>query len=329
MCIKPVALRLGGLAGVVCLGAMGGLAWAGENLPSPKPVPQMQAIPQPGAQISFQRDGVELARYHFGQELRRPFVFPVVGPAGRSLTRLGHPHDPESHSHHNSVWISHNDVNGVSFWDDRGKGRILHQRIERFEDGPEEAAVLTLNAWTVEPGKVLLEERRRTAARGLPSGEWLLVIDLQLEAKDEPVVLGKTPFGLLGVRMAKTIGVNDGGGLIRNSEGGVNEAGVFWKRARWVDCSGPITADAVEGIVLMDHPSNPNHPAFFHVRDDGWTGAALTHDGPRTLELRKPLRLRYALYIHRGVPAPAAIEEKWQAFAKTPLPELKVQTQRR
>src|SRR6266571_5832929 len=94
----------------------------------PKPVPRIQAVPQPYEQISFEREGVEIARYHFGASLRRPFVFPVIGPAGLSLTRMGHPHDPESHSHHNSVWVSHNSVNGVSFWDDRAKGKIVHQR---------------------------------------------------------------------------------------------------------------------------------------------------------------------------------------------------------
>ena len=40
------------------------------------------------------------------------------------------------------------------------------------------------------------------------------------------VTFGKTPFGFLGVRVAKMIGVKDGGGTIRNSEGGVNEKGV-------------------------------------------------------------------------------------------------------
>ena len=98
-----------------------------------KPVPRIQAVPQSYEQISFQREGVEIARYHFGPALRRPFVFPLIGPAGLSLTRMGHPHDPESHSHHNSVWVSHNSVNGVSFWDDRAKGKIVHQRIEALD----------------------------------------------------------------------------------------------------------------------------------------------------------------------------------------------------
>jgi hypothetical protein len=59
----------------------------------------------------------------------------------------------------------------------------------------------------------------------LDNAEWLLLIDTQLEAPaNAPVTLGQTAFGLLGVRMAKTIGVNDGGGTIRNSEGQVISA---------------------------------------------------------------------------------------------------------
>ena len=78
--------------------------------------------------------------------------------------------------------------------------------------------------------------------------------------------------GLLGVRMAKSIGVADGGGRILNSEGGVNEVGCFRKAARWVDYSGPVTADVDEGINLLDHPQNLHHPVEFHVRNDGWMG---------------------------------------------------------
>src|SRR5438105_3402240 len=115
----------------------------------PKPVPRMQAVPQPYDQVSFHRDGVEIARFHFGPALKRPFVFPLIGPSSRSLTRMGHPHDPVTHSHHNSVWISHNDVNGVSFWADTGKntGRIVHQRVEKLTDGETEASVTSLNHW--------------------------------------------------------------------------------------------------------------------------------------------------------------------------------------
>lgn len=296
-------------AGKVFLGAalVCGTARAAE-------VPRVQAVPLPNHEVSFQRDGAEVARYHFGPDLRRPFVFPVIGPSGRSLTRMGHPHDPESHSHHNSIWISHNSVNGISFWEDQAKGQIVHRRIVRFDDGMDAAAVLAENAWTAN-NQVLLIEKRLTRAQLLPDDEWLLTIDLDLRPAAGDVTFGKTPFGLVGVRMAKTIGVNDGGGQIRNSEGGVNEAGVFWKKARWVDYSGPITPKAVEGITLMDHPSNPNHPTVFHVRNDGWMGASLTFDGPLTITTNQPLTLKYGFYVHRGTPPLESIERAYKNFA--------------
>jgi hypothetical protein len=293
-------------------------SFAPLSLAEPQPVPRMQAIPYPHGEVSFQRDGVEIAHYHAGRDGFRPFVFPVIGPSGRSLTRIGHPHDPVTHSHHNSVWMSHQFVNGVNFWEDRS-AHIVQLKLERLDDGPATASIETLNAWEDKDGKTQMTEHRRTGVQLLDNGEWLLLIDSQLEAPpDAPVTLGQTPFGMCAVRMAKTIGVNDGGGTIRNSEGGVDEAGCFRKPARWVDYSGPITPQASEGITLMDHPSNPHFPDTpFHVRNDGWMGAALTFPGEIVIEPGKPLRLRYGLYIHAGIPPVQALEKQWEEFSHT------------
>jgi len=297
----------------VCAAALGAEA-AGLK---PKPVPRMQAMPQPYGQVSFQRDGREVARYHFGPGLDRPFIFPVVGPSGRLLTRMGHPHDPVGHGHHNSVWTSHHDVAGTNFWTNR-QGKIVHKRVERLDDGADRAAVIARNVWTAPSGAALLKERRQVAVHALAGDELLIVVDLELEAVGQDRTLGKTPFGVFAVRMAKTLGVHDGAGTIRNSEGGVDEKGVFWKRAKWVDYSGAVADGVVEGLTLLDHPSNVNHPSFFHVRNDGWMGSSLTFDGPRTLKVGQPLRLRYGLYAHAGLPKPEQLEQQWAAFAKLP-----------
>jgi hypothetical protein len=290
------------------------------DLPAAKPVPQVQVIPLPDGQASVQRDGQEISRYYFGADLRRPFLFPLIGPSGKSLTRMGHPRDPNGHSHHNSVWISHHDVGGVAFWNDSSTstGRIIHKRVLRYEDTDDEALIEVQNAWVDEAGrgKTLLDEQRAMRFRPQSRGQWLLVLDVTLSAPKQPVTLGKTNFGIIGVRMAKTIGVHDGGGTIRNSEGAVNEPQVHERPARWVDYSGPITKEAREGITLFDHPSNPTHPTVFHVRDDGWMGAALTFARPRTIEPGQPLALRYGLWMHAGVPAASAINEQFAEFAK-------------
>jgi hypothetical protein len=293
--------------------------------PPPLPVPRMQVLPLPDEQASFQRDGAEITRYHFGKGLLRPFLYPVIGPSGRSLTRMGHPHAAVSHSHHNSVWVSHNDVNGDVFWADNGPGRIVHQWMVEYTDAEGSASLVGINHWIGKGDRVHLIERRGIRTVNLADSEWLLLLDLQFEANRQPVSLGKTPFGMAAVRMAKSIGVNDGGGGIRNSEGNVDEQGpngVFWKRARWADYSGPIAGTVQEGITLLDHPANPNHPTFFHVRRDGWMGAALTFDGPRTIEPGSLLRLRYGLYVHRGAPTLKAIDRQWERFAKTSIADL-------
>jgi hypothetical protein len=293
------------------------------DLPEAKLVPDVQVLPLPYDQASFQSLGRELTRYHFAPGLKRPFLYPIACPAGRSLTRMGHPHDPITHSHHNSVWISHNDVEGVTFWADGGEGRIVCQRVEQYDDGPEQAWLLAVNAWQDEARKTLMIERRRICVEPFEEGEWLLLIDLQLEApRNEPVTLGQTPFGLIGVRMAKTIGVHDGGGRILNSEGQVNEEQVFRKPARWVDYSGPVTREATGGITLMDHPANPDHPTPFHVRNDGWMGACLTLDRPLEIPPAEPLRLRYGLWVHGGVPTVEQADARWNDFAARELPTM-------
>lgn len=325
--IRSVFLTLSFAVAVVIAGAVSGLNNDKDKpiaLSDAKPVPQMQVIPLPYDQASIQRDGKELTRYHYGSALRRPFLYPVIGPSGRSLTRMGHPHDPVGHSHHNSVWITHNDVNGDVFWSDRGPGQIQHHRILRFFDG-REASILSENVWVGKDETPHLREYRKTTVLPLPKDEWMMILDIQFEAVNKPVTLGKTPFGMIGVRMAKTIGINDGGGMIRNSEGNVNEKGengAFRKRARWVDYSGPITKDAIEGISLMDHPDNPNHPTHFHVRGDGWMGSSLTFEKEIVVEKSKRLRLRYGLYVHRNAPSSERLEAAWKEFAEEKIADL-------
>jgi hypothetical protein len=116
--------------------------------------------------------------------------------------------------------------------------------------------------------------------------------------------------------------VNDGGGEIGNSAGKVGEKEIFWQQAKWCDYSGPIREGVVEGITLMDHPANPNHPTVFHVRSDGWMGSSLTQAAERVIEPGKPLRVRYGLFVHSGKPAVEELERRWAEFAKTAMPDL-------
>ena len=275
--------------------------------------PRVQVVPLPEYRIAFEVDGVEVACYHYGPIIGCPFVFPLVGPAGRPLTRIGHPHDPDGHGHHRSIWIGHRDVNGANLWE--ADADISHERVEKIEDGPDAASLVVGIAWHG-AGRTVLNERRTMTIHALPKGECYLDIVLEISPARGPVTFGKTPFGFLGVRVAKTMSVNDGGGRIVNSEGGVNEAGVHWQRARWVDYAGRVSQTERNGIAFFDHPSNPRSPTHFHVRDDGWMGAAFTYAGPYDLDSGETLTLRYRLYAHGGDATPESIDLHWRQFAQ-------------
>ncbi|MDZ7620643.1 MAG: DUF6807 family protein, partial [Patescibacteria group bacterium] len=110
---------------------------------------------------------------------------------------------------------------------------------------------------------------------------------------------------------------------ILNSDGAMGEPAVFRKPARWVDYSGPTAPGATGGISLMDHPANPGHPAPFHVRSDGWMGACLTFTGPITVAPGQPLRLRYGLWMHAGVPTAAEVDGHWKPFSESVLASMR------
>src|SRR4029077_1596196 len=44
--------------------------------------PRAMIIPQPEDQVSFQVDGREWLRYHYGDQTPKPYFYPVMGPAG-------------------------------------------------------------------------------------------------------------------------------------------------------------------------------------------------------------------------------------------------------
>jgi hypothetical protein len=290
-----------------------------------KPIPLHQVTPLANHQSSFSFEGQELTRMNYAPLDRRPFLFPVLTEHGVSLTRMGHPHDPWGHSHHNSIWITHSNVDGVDFWGDRAQkgGRISLHEIPRdsYQDSDSMASMKFIAHWNADAAnKTLLKETRTIAVKTLKGrSSWMLTIDSRFEVPDDSqTTLSPTAFGLAAVRMAKSIGVTDGGGRILNSLGQLNEKEVFRKPAKWCDYSGRISnhANGMAGITLMNHPSNPSHPTPFHVRDDGWMGACLNLENPIVINNEFPLVVRYGFWIHDGIPTLEEIEEQWSAFAK-------------
>jgi hypothetical protein len=292
--------------------------------PAASGFPRAIILPQPDEQLSFQVDGHEWLRYHYGERTPKPYFYPVMGPAGAPVTRLTHPHDPVTHAHHLSLWIGHQNVAGSNFWEHmKSPARIVHDKIVKIEDG--DRATLTIQAKWLDGDKkpLLLDERVWTLAPDYGTlgangfGEYALDLKLTLTPVAPTLTIGKSNFGFAAVRVAKTMGTLDGGGVIRNSEGQVNEKELMpHRRARWCDYSGPAAPGVVNGIALIDHPSNPNHPTYFHVRGDGWMGSSFSYEGDVTLTKEKPLVLRYRFRVHAGPGRPENLDADALRFAQ-------------
>src|SRR5579859_4587541 len=139
-------------------------------------IPRCQVIPLPDFQVSFQIDGKERLRWHADPKYPRPFFFPLVGPSGHALTRMGHPGAPD-HDHHRSIWFAHAKVLGIDFWADRTPARIRQKAWLCYHDSDAEAIMaVTLGWYDGHDPKELLEQELITGVRPGDKGETLVEI---------------------------------------------------------------------------------------------------------------------------------------------------------
>jgi len=219
---------------------------------------------------------------------------------------MGHPGAP-NHDHHQSIWFAHHKVLGIDFWANGLPPRIRQKEWLAYVDGNDEAIMAVKIGWYDghEPRELLEQELIVAVSAGGASGtdaatETLVELQSTFRPTSSMLEFGKTNFGFLAVRVARNISAHFGGGIISDSEGRMGEPAIFGQRARWMDYSGPVGAEKTEGITYFDHPSNPSHPAHWHVREDGWMGASACFADSIVATKDQPLVLRYLLHAHAG-----------------------------
>jgi len=116
-----------------------------------------------------------------------------------------------------------------------------------------------------------------------------------------------------------------GTGTIINAEGVTNTA-AWGKRSTWVDYHGPKDGK-VYGVAIFDHPSNPRHPTWWHVRDYALFAAnpfgkhdfENLKDQPKAGEMTIPaggsVTFRWRFYFHAGDEKAAKVADQYRAFA--------------
>jgi hypothetical protein len=286
----------------------------------------------PGKALEIALPEGPFSTYHYGPDAPRPFLFPVLGPGGKAVTRSypmkDVPGEAKDHPHHRSFWTAYGEVNGVDDWSEAaGKhGFIRHRKFEAIEGGPVFGGFLALAQWQGPDGKALLDERRGLRVYNVGPEYRLLDYEVQLIAAHGPVHYGDTKEGgILAFRVATTMDGNKGGKM-ENGNGQVGEKMAWGKRAAWLDYSGPTGGETL-GIGMMDHPGNLNHPCYWHARDYGLVGtnpfarASFEPVQPKTGHNQaagETLRFRYRVLIHKGDARAGNVDDAYHAWIMAP-----------
>jgi hypothetical protein len=273
-------------------------------------------------------DGQHFADYVF-EGFSRPFLFPITDPKGAKLTRnwpMAEAADEEhDHPHHKSFWWGHGDMNGVDFWaEGKDAGKTVHEEFTAVESG-EVGVIKSRNKYVSKEGKTIATDER--TLRIYP-GSVGRTFDFEVTVKpaDGKLKFGDTKEGTMAVRLAETMRLKGkvGKGHIVNSEG-VRDDATWGKRAKWVDYYGPV-GDRTLGMAIFDHPNNPRHPTWWHVRDYGLFAANPfgLHDfekkekgaGDLVVEPGQTISFKYRFYIHEGDETQGKVNEAYDRYVR-------------
>ena len=149
--------------------------------------------------------------------------------------------------------------------------------------------------------------------------------DVTIHASHGDVTLGDTKEGSMAIRLAPTIRLQGevGEGHIVNSEGDRDDT-TWGRRAAWCDYYGPVKKNIV-GVAIFDHPDNPRHPTWWHVRDYGLFAANPfgVHDfegkppgtGDIYIASGENKTFRYRFFFHIGDEQEAKVAERYLEYA--------------
>jgi hypothetical protein len=265
-----------------------------------------------------------------------PALWPIISPTGKAVTRSfpftqADPQETEDHPHHQSLWLTHDQVSGADFWmanKNEGKGadgpHIKHREFVAVKSAGATAQIVTRNDW-MNGNRRICEDERTIIFGTRPGDDRWMDFQITIKATDSDVTFGDTKEGTFALRVADSMRVDaKQGGKITNSEGQTN-ADAWGLPARWVDYTGPVDGEIV-GIAMFSHPKSFRPVPRWHVRTYGLFTAnpfgqrdfpkpELADQGAVALKKGESLTLRYRVLVHAGETDRSALEQAFQEFA--------------
>jgi len=252
---------------------------------------------------------------------RDAYIHPAYTPSGALITG----DFSRAHSHHRGFFFAYTktDVGGhhPDFWNiQNGTGKVVFERLVSSAVGPVTARIEARHRWEAKGIGAVLRERWEVEAYDIPGTPyWLFDLTSTQVAVDRPMELPPYRYGGMAYRGPEP--------FLKGALDVLTSAGLDRKRgdqkpARWVDLTGPVAdgSDRYGGAMILDHPSNVNHPTVARIHPTSLPFFAFTpsHDAPVTIRADRPTVFRYRVVIHDGRPDAVRNERLWRDFAEPP-----------
>lgn len=270
-----------------------------------------------GNRIDVSINNQLFTQYHFAENEKYPFFYPVNGPSGFSITSMRNSLYP----HHSSLFFGCDRVNGGNYWQEGlERGQIRTLRAEILESGEDKVIILNECIWT-RPGALAPLKDLRKITITSPSKD-LYIIDFEVTMDMlMDVEIQKTNHSFFSGRMAPDLAVTAGGVMI-NAEGEQGEKGddgTFGKRSPWMDCYGTRNG-ITEGMAILQHPDNPWYPSPWFTRDYGFFSPTPMYwpENEKTTNFKKgeSLNLKYRVIVHNGDTKNAGIAAQFDKYSR-------------
>lgn len=296
-------------------------------------------------------DDVHFTSYHYSNEYKKPFLWPVNAAGQVGVTRdwpMGEQegNKGKDHPHHKSLYAAYGEISlltqdngegGSPIWDCWGEGKnsgFQHSGEVTFGSGDAYGWIKAKNTWQDKDHNALLTEEREYRFYATPEDARLLDAFVTFTADRGPVMFHDTKEGgIMAVRMRPELSYENA--VITNAHGDVGEANTWGKPAAWCDYSGNMDGVGWRGLAVFDHPSNLRHPTSWHVRDYGLMGAnpfgysyfkekahneglLPMENGDYLIKNKEQLQFTHRVYVHSGNVEEAAVADRYADFASPP-----------
>ena len=267
------------------------------------------------ARVPANESWIDLATFVMDPTLR-PYLHPLRDASGRVVLTEDRPDD---HPWQHGIFTGFHRVNGFNYWkEDQGKQRFV--RLLGGAAAPpgadaDRVSWRTLVEYIAPDGTAVLEEEDAITFHAPESAEaYVIDFDLLLRAKDHDVNFGKFFVGGLAVRMPWDKANPRHTHLNSN---GLRDRACEQQRAAWCNVERPFGNDTF-GIVIFDHPSNPNHPPGWRADEQGLINPNISALADWSLPAKHERLFRYRLLVYRGSATREQLAARFATFGTAP-----------